>query len=50
MRVVLLTAHGTPEVITKAKESGVHTVVVKPFTPAELMAGVARAAGATAKS
>jgi DNA-binding NtrC family response regulator len=45
VRVVMITAHGTREVITKANESGVQTVVLKPFTPAELAEGVARAAG-----
>jgi len=45
VRVVMITAHGTREVITKANESGVQTVVLKPFTPAELADGVARAAG-----
>jgi len=43
VRVVLITAHGTREVITKANESGVQTVVLKPFTPSELAEGVARA-------
>jgi len=44
IRVVMITAHGTREVITKANESGVQIVVLKPFTPAELAEGVARAA------
>jgi DNA-binding NtrC family response regulator len=44
VRVVMITAHGTREVITKANESGVQTVVLKPFTPSELAEGVARAA------
>lgn len=43
VRVVMITAHGTREVITKANESGVQTVVLKPFTPSELAEGVARA-------
>jgi DNA-binding NtrC family response regulator len=47
VRVVMITAHGTREVITKANESGVRTVVLKPFTPAELAEGVARAAEGT---
>ena len=45
VRVVMITAHGTREVMNQANESGVQTVVLKPFTPAELAAGVARAAG-----
>jgi len=44
IRVVMITAHGTREVIAKANESGVQTVVLKPFTPAELAEGVAKAA------
>jgi DNA-binding NtrC family response regulator len=44
VRVVMITAHGTREVIAKANESGVETIVLKPFTPAELAEGVARAA------
>jgi len=47
VRVVMITAHGTREVLTKANESGVQTVVLKPFTPAELAEGVARAVGET---
>jgi DNA-binding NtrC family response regulator len=43
VRVVMITAHGTREVIAKANESGVETIVLKPFTPAELAEGVARA-------
>jgi CheY-like chemotaxis protein len=50
VRVVMITAHGTREVITKANESGVETVVLKPFTPAELAEGVARAAGDAAST
>jgi hypothetical protein len=37
-----ITAHGTREVIIEANESGVQSVVLKPFTPAELAEGVAR--------
>jgi len=45
VRAVMITAHGTREVIAKANESGVETVVLKPFTPTELAEGVARATG-----
>jgi DNA-binding NtrC family response regulator len=45
VRVVMITAHGTREVMTKASESGVQTVVLKPFTPGELAEGVAKAVG-----
>ena len=45
VRVVMITAHGTREVLAQANEVGVRTIVLKPFTPGELTAGVARAAG-----
>jgi DNA-binding NtrC family response regulator len=45
VRVVMITAHGTREVMTKANETGVQTVVLKPFTPNELADGVAKAIG-----
>jgi DNA-binding NtrC family response regulator len=44
MRVVMITAHGTREVITRANETGVN-VVLKPFTPGELAKGIAQALG-----
>jgi DNA-binding NtrC family response regulator len=43
VRVVMITAHGTREVMAKANETGVQTVVLKPFTPNELADGVAKA-------
>jgi two-component system repressor protein LuxO len=46
MRVVMITAHGTREVITRANETGVN-VVLKPFTPGELTKGIAQALGGT---
>jgi DNA-binding NtrC family response regulator len=45
MRVVMITAHGTREVMAKASETGVQTIVLKPFTPGELADGVAKAVG-----
>jgi DNA-binding NtrC family response regulator len=45
LRVVMITAHGTREVMAQASASGVQTIVLKPFTPAELAEGVARAVG-----
>jgi len=45
LRVVMITAHGTHEVIGRATETGVQTVVLKPFTPSELADGVAAAVG-----
>ena len=44
MRVVMITAHGTREVITRANDTGVN-VVLKPFTPGELAKGIAQALG-----
>jgi DNA-binding NtrC family response regulator len=46
LRVVMVTAHGTHEVIQRASQTGVRTVVLKPFTPSELARGVAAAAAA----
>jgi DNA-binding NtrC family response regulator len=43
LRVVMINAHGTREVSGQATQSGVKTVVLKPFTPAELAQGVAAA-------
>ena len=43
LRVVMITAHGTREVIGRATQSGVQSVVLKPFTPGELARGVAAA-------
>jgi DNA-binding NtrC family response regulator len=43
LRVVMITAHGTREVIEQATQSGVRTVVLKPFTPSELAQGGAAA-------
>ena len=47
LRVVMITAHGTREVMEQATRSGVKTVVVKPFTPSELAQGVAAAVADT---
>jgi DNA-binding NtrC family response regulator len=47
LRVVMITAHGTREVIGKATKTGVKSIVLKPFTPAELTQGVAAAIGGT---
>ena len=43
LRVVMITAHGTREVIGRATQTGVRSVVLKPFTPSELAKGVAAA-------
>jgi DNA-binding response OmpR family regulator len=43
LRVVMITAHGTREVMGRASDSGVQSIVLKPFTPSELAKGVAAA-------
>lgn len=43
LRVVMITAHGTREIMQQANEAGVQTIVLKPFTPSELADGVAAA-------
>jgi len=47
LRVVMITAHGTREVMEQATRSGVKTIVLKPFTPSELAQGVAAAVADT---
>jgi DNA-binding NtrC family response regulator len=47
LRVVMITAHGTREAIGQATQSGVKTIVLKPFTPSELAQGVAAAVAGT---
>ena len=36
LRVVMITAHGTQELLGHAAETGVHGLVLKPFPPSEL--------------
>ena len=43
LRVVMITAHGTQEVIGKAGAQGIQSIVLKPFTPSELAQGIASA-------
>ena len=43
LRVLMITAHGTREVIGQASQTGVQNIVLKPFTPTELVRGVAAA-------
>lgn len=40
LRVVMITAHGTRELLGQAAETGVHGLVLKPFTAAQLSQGV----------
>ena len=44
-RVILMTAHGTPEVVQKALDLGAFRVVSKPFEMSELAALVSQAHG-----
>jgi DNA-binding NtrC family response regulator len=43
LRVVMITAHGTREVMAHATATGVQSVVLKPFTPSDLARSVAAA-------
>ena len=45
LRVIMITAHGSRELLGQAAETGVHGLVLKPFTAAELMRGVKTALG-----
>lgn len=40
LRVIMITAYGSREVLGQAAETGVHGLVLKPFTAAELTRGV----------
>lgn len=40
LRVVMITAHGTRELIGQAEQHGVHGIVLKPFTATELTRSV----------
>ena len=46
----MITAHGTREVINRATQTGVSSVVLKPFTPTELARGVAAATASSTPS
>lgn len=43
MRFVLVTGHGTPEVLQEAAARGFHGILTKPFTPDQLRQAVERA-------
>jgi len=47
LRVLMITAHGTQEVIGLATQTGVQHIVLKPFTPSELVRGVTAALAGT---
>lgn len=45
LRIVLITGHGTREVVGEAIDGGVNGILVKPFTPDELSQTIAAALG-----
>jgi len=45
MAFILMTAHGTPEVLDEAIRMGFSSILSKPFTPDELRDAVERALG-----
>ena len=47
LRVVMITGHGTREVIGEAMQAGVNGILLKPFTPNELSKAVATAFSST---
>ncbi len=47
LRVVMITGHGTREVVGEALEGGLNGVLVKPFTPDELIQTIAAASSPT---
>jgi two-component system response regulator GlrR len=47
LRVVMITGHGSPEIVDEAHAAGVDAVLLKPFTAAELTGAVANLAPAT---
>jgi len=47
LRVVMITGHGTREVIGEAMQAGVNGILLKPFTPNELSKAVTTAFSAT---
>lgn len=40
IRVVLITGFGTPQMLTRAQQSGADRILTKPFNPMELLAAV----------
>lgn len=45
MAVVLVTGHGTPEIINEANRMGFHAILLKPFTSDELRGTVEKVLG-----
>lgn len=45
LRVVMITAYGSRELLGEASQVGIHGIVLKPFTPNDLTRGVEAAMG-----
>lgn len=45
LRCMLVTGHGTPEIIEQATRAGFGSILLKPFSSTELRAGVEKALG-----
>ena len=45
LRCMLVTGHGTPEIIDQATRAGFGSILLKPFSSTELKAGVEKALG-----
>lgn len=45
LRCMLVTGHGTPEIIDQASRAGFGSILLKPFSSTELRAGVEKALG-----
>jgi CheY-like chemotaxis protein len=43
LRCMLVTGHGTPDILDQASKAGFSSILLKPFSSAELRAGVERA-------
>lgn len=48
LRIVMITGHGTQEVMSEARAAGVDDILLKPFTPDELAGTVSTILGRTA--
>lgn len=48
MAFTLVTGHGTPEIIAEARQLGFDSILLKPFTPAELRGAAEKALAAKA--
>lgn len=48
MAFTLVTGHGTPEIVAEATQMGFNSILLKPFTPAELRGAAEKALAAKA--